>query len=116
MAAVAVLYAVNRLLLLPVTSGGLRRFLSWYFADLLAGALILMLLNALLALAGRRPVRRMLPAAAFLLGCGLFWEYVTPLYLSRSVSDPWDLAAYLAGGLGWLFLEKGICKPPAGAC
>ena len=32
---------------------------------------------------------------AFLVG--LFWEYITPLYRSNSVSDPFDLLAYLSG-------------------
>ena len=35
-------------------------------------------------------------AVAFLLLCGLFWEYVSPLLIPGSVSDPLDLLAYLA--------------------
>ena len=30
---------------------------------------------------------------------GVFWEFITPLYLSRSVSDVHDLLAYGIGGL-----------------
>ncbi len=106
LAAIAGAYALNRFCLLPAASGLLHRFLAWYFADILAGALMLLVLDALLELRGRPPVRRVLPASAYLLGCGLFWEVVTPLYLPRSVSDPWDLAAYWAGGMAWLLLGR----------
>lgn len=104
MAAVSAAYVLNRFLLIPLTGS---RLLAWYGADFLAGALMLCLLNALLAAAGRPPVRRVLPACAFLLACGLFWEFVTPLYLPRSVSDPWDVAACCLGGLGMLALLRG---------
>lgn len=30
---------------------------------------------------------------------GIYWEYIAPLYLKYSVSDVWDIAAYLMGGI-----------------
>lgn len=79
--------------------GAAGRFFAWYFHDILAGAMILSLANLLLSAGRLPPLTKVLPAAAFLLGCGLFWEYVSPLLISGSVSDPLDLLAYLAGGL-----------------
>ncbi|MBU9720884.1 MULTISPECIES: hypothetical protein [Bacillaceae] len=39
----------------------------------------------------------------FTLIVGVFWEYITPLYYSSSVSDPWDVVAYMFGGvLYWI--------------
>lgn len=61
--------------------------------------MILSLANLLLSAGRLPPLTRVLPAAAFLLLCGLSWEYVSPLLISGSVSDPLDLLAYLAGGL-----------------
>ena len=91
------LYLCNRFFFIPHASGLLRRLLAGYAADFLAGGMMLLLLMTALRLAGRR-----LPGPAlsllFCLGCGLFWEYVTPLYLSRSVSDPRDVAAVVLGG------------------
>ena len=78
-AVIAGLYLLNRFLLVPLTS---CRLLAWHGADFLAGGLMLCLLNGLLCLTRRRPVERALPASLFLLACGLFWEVVTPLYLS----------------------------------
>lgn len=103
---IAVLYLLNRLLLIPATAGPLHRFLSWYFADLLSGGLMLCILNIALGAANRPAVTAPLPAGIFLLGCGLFWELVTPLYLARSVSDPRDVLACWTGGMGMLLLLR----------
>ena len=112
-------YGVNRFWLLPglaaaqnisgassATAEVLYRFLSSYGADVLAGAWILCFLNLVMVWSGRKPVRRISLALLFVLGCGVFWEYVTPLYLSRAVSDPLDVAAYLAGGLIYILCER----------
>ena len=35
--------------------------------------------------------------------CGVFWEYVTPLFRVETVSDPFDILTYIVGGiLYWL--------------
>ena len=100
--AIAAAYAANRFFLIPRTGWWV---LSCYGADFLAGGMMLCILNGALETAGRLPLLRPLAVSVFCLGCGLFWEYVTPLYLARSVSDPWDVAAVWLGGmvmLAWL--------------
>lgn len=106
--AIAGLYLLNRFLLVPLTGW---RLLAWHGADFLAGGLMLCFLNGLLLLARRRPLERFLPASAFLLGCGLFWEIVTPLYLPRSVGDPRDVLAVWLGGLALLALWRWLDRP-----
>ncbi len=96
MGAIAALYAANRFALAPLTGS---RLLAWHGADFLAGALMLCFLNGLLELTGRIPLGRRLPVSAFALGCGLFWEVVTPLYLPRSVGDPRAVQAVWLGAL-----------------
>ena len=95
------LYALNRFALLPHADGLLHRLLSGDFADFLAGGMMIVLLFAALHLAHRKPPRPWY-CLALALACGLFWEYITPLYLPRSVSDPWDILAVLLGGAGIL--------------
>lgn len=106
--AIAGLYLLNRFLLVPLTGW---RLLAWHGADFLAGGLMLCFLNGLLLLARRRPVERFLPVSLFLLGCGLFWEIVTPLYLPRSMGDPWDVLAVWLGGLVLLALWRRLDRP-----
>lgn len=53
--AAVLLYACNKLWFLPAASGPLRLFLAWYFSDLLAGALLLALVELLLVLGGCPP-------------------------------------------------------------
>ena len=110
-AVIAGLYLLNRFLLAPLTGWHL---LAWHGADTLAGGLMLCLLNGLLALSRRRPVVRFLPASAFLLACGLFWEAVTPLYLPRSVEDPRDVLAVWLGGMVLLALWRALDRPGPG--
>ena len=107
---IAVLYGLNRFCLIPHTTGTLHDLLAWYGADVLAGALMLCVLNTALIAANRRPLRHLGWASLFLLGCGLFWEVVTPLYLPRSVGDPGDLLAYWLGGALLLPAERATGK------
>lgn len=100
--ALLAVYILNRFVLIPLTGWPL---LAWYGADFLAGGMMLCILNGAMETAGRPPLLRPLAVSVFCIGCGLFWEYVTPLYLARSVSDPWDVAAVWLGGmvmLAWL--------------
>ena len=108
---IAGLYLLNRFLLVPLTGW---RLLAWHGADFLAGGLMLCFLNGLLLLARRRPLERFFPASLFLLGCGLFWEVLTPLYLPRSVGDPRDVLAVWLGGLVLLALWRRLNRPGAG--
>jgi hypothetical protein len=92
------LYLLNRLLLKDELSWS---FLSSHFNDVLAGLLLLPSYN-LLALLCRQYnllLLRFMHILTFTLVVGLFWEYVTPLYRSGSISDPLDVLAYLSGGL-----------------
>lgn len=102
LAAAALEYAANLLWLRHAAEGAVRLFLVCWCNDLFAGAAILAWSNLLLSL-GRLPLldraRRALP---FLLGCGLVWELAAPLWKPGAVCDPWDLAAYLGGGLFYL--------------
>ena len=90
------LYLLNRFLLIPHTGGLLHRVLSCWFADFLAGGMMVLILWAALRLSGRKPPK-VWDCLALALACGLFWECVTPLYLPRSVGDPRDVLAVLLG-------------------
>lgn len=107
---IGMLYLLNRYCLIPLTAGSLHDLLVWHGADILAGALILCILDAVLIVFGRRPLRVFWKATLFLLVCGVFWEGITPLYLHRSVGDFKDLIAYWVGGSSYWFLENRVYR------
>ena len=94
------LYLFNRFCLVPATHGVLHRLLAWHGADVLAGGAMALVLQGAREGCDYPPERRWWAVLGYLLLCGLFWEVVTPLYLPRSVGDPWDILAYAVGGLG----------------
>ncbi|WP_320958796.1 hypothetical protein [Enterocloster asparagiformis] len=91
------------LLLFGVNEVCLKTIVSWswihfYFNDLLAGMVFMAYCNLVFLPDDPRGlgIRR---GMVLIAAAGVFWEYITPLYLSRSVSDVHDLLAYGIGGL-----------------
>jgi membrane-associated PAP2 superfamily phosphatase len=105
------LYALNRLVLRPRIA---LVFLQGHLNDCLAGAALPAYFTLLVLLTGGRTTVavRPLPILGLSLAAGLFWEFVTPLYLERSVSDPWDLVCYGCGSVAYLML----CRTRRGPC
>lgn len=91
----------------------LRDFLNWsfgnnYLNDVLAGILIVGVVNVLSIIGNQKRLLLInLPRILiFTFLCGVFWEYVTPLYLRYSISDPYDIVAYMFGGVSyWIVIR-----------
>ena len=89
------LFFINELFLKKVFSWG---WLHFYFNDLLAGIVFIAYCN--LVFLPEYPLGiGILKGMELIIMAGIFWEFITPLYLSRSVSDVYDLLAYCIGGL-----------------
>ena len=99
------LYFVNQFLLKSLSH---NLIIQNHLNDFLAMGVLLPYANLLLALHPGKDMRllRPLPILLFTLCVAIFWEYATPLYLSRSVGDFWDIAAYNAGGLAVTMLYQ----------
>jgi hypothetical protein len=57
------------------------------------------------------PLNRYWYVVLLMLGCGVFWEYITPIYREDTTTDVLDLVAYELGGLiywiiSWLSKNK----------
>ena len=105
--ATPLLYIVNRFYLKNILDW---LFIQHYFNDILAGMLIVAIVNAMAILGNQRRLLliNLVRILLFTFMCGVFWEYVTPLYLTYSVSDPFDIAAYMFGGiLYWSIIQVG---------
>lgn len=99
------LYFVNQFLLKSLSD---NLIIQSYLNDFLAMGVLLPYANLLLSLYPGKDMRllRPLPILLFTLCVAIFWEYATPLYLSRSVGDLWDIAAYNASGLAVVLLYR----------
>ena len=97
-------YAVNTGLLRGHAGGPAGWFLSCYANDLFAGLAMCAWADLLLRLGRLPPVRSWHQSVPLLLGCGLVWEVLAPLWKAGAVFDPWDLAAYQIGGIFFLIL------------
>ena len=99
-------YLLNRLWLSQTVGGPAGWFLACYANDLFAGAAIAAWTDLLLRLGRLPPVRSWRQTVPLLLVCGFVWEVLAPMWKTGAVFDPWDFAAYQAGGLLWLMGQK----------
>lgn len=104
------LYWLCRLWLRDVAAGLLQWFLICYFSDILAG-LVLPSIAGLVLFAAKRPaIQRWRHIALLLLGAGLVWEWLAPLWKPGAVFDWWDFAAYQLGGLLYFLICNCILR------
>lgn len=54
--------------------------------------------NIILYIKKYPPITKISHIFIMMLCCGLFWEYVCPIFLDYSVSDFFDVIAYILGG------------------
>ena len=85
--------------------GAFGTFCRFYWSDILAGILILAVLNSLLYFSRYKPIRTPLFTVPFLLACGLVWEFLAPLWKPGAAADLWDFLAYQAGGALYLLFS-----------
>ena len=103
-------YLLNRLALQTITGGGLHWFLVCYANDLFAGLAMVAWTDLLLDWGRLPPICSWKQTVPLLLVCGLVWEVLAPLWKTGAVFDPWDFAAYQAGGVLWLLLAHWVSK------
>ncbi len=102
-----VLYTLNNLLLKPLTLPPLASWLvRGHLNDALCGLAFMAYTNCLFDVV--RPAARVRSpwvAAAYMFGCGLFWEFVAPL-VKPSTSDWADVASYVIGALLYWLVDR----------
>lgn len=105
---VTILYAINRFFLKSAFTDELNIFFNHYFNDLLVPIVLLSLIDFLLFNKTNRRALSLIKISTIFLSA-IFWEFITPLYLSRSVSDIYDLFMYFIGTIiyfGVFHIEK----------
>jgi uncharacterized membrane protein YvlD (DUF360 family) len=112
--ACAALFSVNNALVKPSVASlpaAVRLLANGHFNDFLGGIAFLAYTNILFDLVkpGYR-IRRLWACLAYIFLCGVFWETVAPLFIPRSVGDPYDLIAYALGGAVYWALSTAVLR------
>lgn len=105
---VAILYTINRFILKVVFIEKFNIFFNHYFNDLIVPIVLLSFIDFLLFNKINRVTLFYIKISTMFLA-SIFWEFVTPLYLNRSVSDIYDLFMYFLGTViyfGIDYIEK----------
>lgn len=94
------MYIANRMGLFTTSySRIVNYFLHCYFNDVIGGMVVMFCVDLIISLAYTEFYLKYWHVLLIILGCGVFWEYVTPLYRKDSVSDIFDIVAYVVGGI-----------------
>lgn len=106
------LYLINKIFLSYLSIPYLNYFFRCYFNDLICPLVFLPIVNIILAFE-KYKVSRFVHLLSVGFTAGLFWEYVAPLFVKDSVSDPIDLCCYV---LGTIFYWMALKSKNLGGC
>lgn len=102
------LYALNQQIKYQVETPVLGYLLRCHFNDYLGGIAFAAYLNLVISFS-KWPERRLKKPLHFVAAgilCGLFWEWITPMFLPNSTGDWLDVVAYVLGMLTYFILSR----------
>lgn len=102
------LYLLNRLILKDITEGLIHWFLVCYWNDITGAIAVSAYVDSIIFHYSRKEIR-IWGLIVILLACGIFWEFITPLFRQNSVCDFWDIVAYESGGIAY-YLSIKLCE------
>lgn len=100
------IYAINKIYLKQLTD---HWIIQCYLNDIMAGICLSTVSQLLMWFWLKRPIK---DAENILLiyVAGSYWEFIAPRYIVAAVTDPYDLVAYLAGGIIVILVRKYVNK------
>ena len=101
-----VLYIINQYIKNKIPIEGIRWFMTCYFNDTIGGITFMAYCGLVFEHYHRR-MTKLWQIILLMASCGFFWEYITPLFRTNTISDPWDILAYVCGGIiYWLIMRS----------
>ena len=104
------LYLLNQQFKGQISNESIKWFMSCYFNDIIGGMTFIAYSNIIFSFR-KIIIAKLWHIELLMFSCGIFWELITPIYRTDTVSDVWDILAYMIGGLLYSFLirnEKNI--------
>ncbi len=98
---------LNTLLCKHISTSPVKVFLTSYLKDFIGAIAFIACCNIILSFF-KKEFYKLSYIIIFMLFCGLFWEFITPIYRENSVSDIYDIYAYILGGIMYWLTKKTI--------
>ncbi len=101
-----IFYGINELIKFKVSIPVFGYFFRYHFNDYLGGISFAAYVNLILSFSNWTTFRFTKIKHFIVEGliCGIAWEVITPMFLSSSTGDKWDIVAYIAGMLTYWLL------------
>ncbi len=101
-----VIYLINRLTKNLNEIPFLGYVCKCHLNDFIGGVVFCAYFNMLLHICGYRHLHRMSHILLLTFLCGMVWEFVFPIILPYSISDPLDVVSYVLGGTLYYLLTR----------
>lgn len=100
-----IIYTANRLLKNYIDVPILGYICKCHLNDLLGGIVFCAYVNVILIKSNKKTLTKYWELFIMIFSVGIIWEYVFPLILSYSVSDPFDVIFYILGATVYYFIN-----------
>ena len=105
MVSTLILYCFNQKYKTQIEQRQLNFFMNCYFNDIIGSITFLSNCN-LVFIFNKKYMVKITHILTLILLCGIFWEYITPLFRKNTISDYYDLLAYTTGGFLYWVINK----------
>lgn len=99
------LYEINQQLKFKISNEVIKWFMCCYFNDCIGAITFIAYCNIVMCFS-KKKLEKLWQIELILFGCGLFWEIITPIYRNDTVTDIFDIVAYMIGGLLYTFIVR----------
>jgi len=106
----AVLFYINEAIKFKIKTPYLGYLFRSHYNDFWGGVSFIALVNIILYFSIYNKIKNFKIILVFALLCSVFWEVVTPVFVSSSVGDFWDVIAYSLGFTTYWIIKRYINK------
>ena len=101
-----IIYTVNRITKAYNSIPIIGYLCKCYVNDCIGGIVFPAYVNMVLGFYKYSTITNLFHICIMMLCCGVVWESICPIFLDYSVSDFWDIVAYILGGMLYYLLRR----------
>ena len=100
------IYCINRVLKRYINIPVIGYLCKCHLNDFIGGIVFCAYFNLILIAFERQTINKYYQIFIIILCTGIIWEYVFPIFLNYSISDIYDVLAYILGATVYYFIKK----------